>query len=39
MSASAYGFEPGVINVKQSLLIKPAGGKSHLPLTRADLYA
>lgn len=39
MAASAYGFESGNINVNQSLLSKPANGKSGLPLTRADLYA
>jgi hypothetical protein len=39
MSASAYGFETRVINVNQSLLAKPAGAESHLPLTRVDLYA
>ncbi len=38
MSASAYGFEAGYINVNQSLLAKPDRGKSNLPLTRADLY-
>jgi cyclopropane-fatty-acyl-phospholipid synthase len=39
MSASAYGFESGNINVNQSLLSKPANGNSNLPLTRIDLYA
>ncbi|MBM2848790.1 MAG: putative cyclopropane-fatty-acyl-phospholipid synthase [Anaerolineales bacterium] len=40
MSASAHGFESGNINVNQTLLAKMAsGGKSDLPLTRADLYA
>jgi cyclopropane-fatty-acyl-phospholipid synthase len=38
MSASAYGFESGSINVNQSLLAKMANGRSHVPLTRADLY-
>jgi len=38
LAASAYGFETGKINVNQSLLLKPANGKSNLPLTRADLY-
>ncbi len=38
MAASAYGFETGNINVNQSLLAKPANGKSNVPLTRADLY-
>jgi cyclopropane-fatty-acyl-phospholipid synthase len=40
MSASAYGFSAGSINVYQSLLVKPQGeGASDLPLTRADWYA
>ncbi len=40
MSASAHGFESGNINVNQTLLAKMAqGGKSNIPLTRADLYA
>ncbi|MGW8251704.1 MAG: class I SAM-dependent methyltransferase, partial [Anaerolineales bacterium] len=38
MSASAVGFESGSISVNQSLLSKPDGGQSHLPLTREDLY-
>lgn len=38
MSASAHAFETGMYNVYQSLLIKPDGGKSGLPLTRADWY-
>lgn len=38
MAASAYGFEAGNININQSLLAKPANGKSNLPLSRADLY-
>ena len=39
MSASAYGFESGDINVNQSLLARPDHGQCDLPLTRADLYA
>lgn len=40
MSASAYGFSAGSINVYQSLLVKQKGdGASSLPLTRADWYA
>jgi hypothetical protein len=40
MSASAYGFLAGSINVYQSLLLKQkADGSSDLPLTRADRYA
>lgn len=38
MSASAHGFETGNINVNQTLLAKPQGGKVGLPLSRADLY-
>lgn len=39
MAGAAHGFEMGNINVNQTLLAKPVGGRSHLPLTRADLYA
>jgi cyclopropane-fatty-acyl-phospholipid synthase len=39
MSGSAYGFSVGRINVYQALLVKPDGGRSGLPLTRADWYA
>ena len=39
LTSSAYGFESGNTNVNQTLLAKPAGGKSSVPLTRADLYA
>lgn len=39
MSASAYGFSAGNINVYQSLLVKQKrDGASNLPLTRADWY-
>jgi hypothetical protein len=39
MSASAYGFSTGKINVYQSLLVKQdSHGSSKLPLTRADWY-
>ncbi len=39
MSGSAHGFATGRLNVYQSLLAKPAeGGRSGLPLTRADWY-
>ncbi len=39
MSGSADGFETDQHNVYQSLLVKPGpGGRSGLPLTRADLY-
>ncbi len=40
MSASAYGFESGNINVNQTLLAKVTHeGKSNVPFSRADLYA
>ena len=39
MSASAYGFSTGKLNIYQSLLIKQeSDGRSNLPLTRADWY-
>ncbi len=39
MSASAYGFEAGNINVNQMLLAKMTSeGKSQVPMSRADLY-
>jgi len=39
MSASAYGFASGRLNVYQSLLAKPGeDGRSGLPLTRRDWY-
>jgi cyclopropane-fatty-acyl-phospholipid synthase len=38
MAASASSFESGGLNVNQTLLAKPAGGQSNLPLSRADLY-
>jgi len=38
MAASAHSFECGNISVNQTLLSKPLGGNSSLPLTRADLY-
>ena len=39
MSASAYGFSTGRLNVYQSLLVKrESDGSSKLPLTRADWY-
>ena len=39
MSASAHGFATGRLNVVQTLLAKPADGRSGLPLTRADILA
>lgn len=38
MAASAYGFEAGRICVNQTLLSRPADGRSNVPLTRADIY-
>jgi cyclopropane-fatty-acyl-phospholipid synthase len=38
MAGSAYRFEAGHLSVNQTVLAKPNQGKSHLPLTRADLY-
>ena len=39
MSASAYGFESGNINVNQTLLAKMThAGKSNVPFSRANLY-
>jgi cyclopropane-fatty-acyl-phospholipid synthase len=38
MAGSAHFFETGQLNVYQSLLAKATGGKSGLPLTRADWY-
>jgi cyclopropane-fatty-acyl-phospholipid synthase len=38
MAGSAHRFEAGQLSVNQTLLAKPNQGKSHLPLTRADLY-
>ena len=38
LAASAHSFEIGTVSIYQTLLSKPAGGNSFLPLTRADLY-
>lgn len=38
MSASAYGFDSGGINVYQALLSKTEAGRAELPLTRDDVY-
>lgn len=39
MSTGAEGFASGRINIIQTLLAKPdASGRSHLPLTREDIY-
>jgi cyclopropane-fatty-acyl-phospholipid synthase len=39
MTAAAYGFAQGRLNVLQTLFAKPRNGDAMLPLTRADLYA
>ena len=38
MAGSGYNFANGSMNLYQSLLAKPKGGQSSLPLTRADWY-
>ncbi len=38
LSGAAYRFRVGDNNVYQSLLVKPDGGRSGLPLTRTDWY-
>jgi cyclopropane-fatty-acyl-phospholipid synthase len=39
MAGSAHGFQTGRLNLYQTLLAKPDGGDSKLPLTRSDWYA
>ncbi|MGA7104653.1 MAG: cyclopropane-fatty-acyl-phospholipid synthase family protein [Candidatus Deferrimicrobiaceae bacterium] len=39
LNAAAYRFRVGVYNVYQSLLVKSDGGRSGLPLSRADWYS
>jgi cyclopropane-fatty-acyl-phospholipid synthase len=39
MAVACYAFESGIISVNQTLLSKPADGKTNLPPTRADIYA
>lgn len=39
LNGAAYRFRVGATNVYQSLLVKPDGGSSGLPLTREDWYA
>jgi cyclopropane-fatty-acyl-phospholipid synthase len=40
MSAGAFGFRTGAINLAQALFARPdARGRSNVPLTRDDLYA
>jgi cyclopropane-fatty-acyl-phospholipid synthase len=38
MSGATLGFRSGVYNLTQSLLVKPDGHRSGVPLTRADWY-
>jgi cyclopropane-fatty-acyl-phospholipid synthase len=38
MAACAYSFRTGRLNLYQTLLSRPAGDNSRLPLTRADWY-
>jgi len=38
MAGAAYRFRIGQYNLYQILLVKPAGGTTELPLTRADWY-
>jgi len=38
MAGSAHAFRSGRLNVYQTLLAKPLGGESGLPLTREDWY-
>lgn len=38
LAGTAYEFQCGRVNLHQSLLVKPNGGQSGLPLTRRDWY-
>jgi cyclopropane-fatty-acyl-phospholipid synthase len=38
LAGTAYEFQCGRVNLHQSLLVKPKGGQSGLPLTRHDWY-
>ena len=38
LPGSAYGFAAGLLNVYQTVLLKPDKGRSGLPLTRKDWY-
>lgn len=38
MGMASWQFSRGEFGVFQSLLQKPTGGESGLPLTRADIY-
>jgi cyclopropane-fatty-acyl-phospholipid synthase len=39
MAGSAHGFQKGMLNLYQALLVKPDAGRSELPLTREDWYS
>lgn len=39
MGMAAWQFARGEFGVFQSLLVKPTGGESEMPLSRADIYA
>jgi cyclopropane-fatty-acyl-phospholipid synthase len=38
LPGSAYGFAAGLLNLYQTVLVKPLEGRSGLPLTRKDWY-
>jgi cyclopropane-fatty-acyl-phospholipid synthase len=38
LPGSAYGFAAGLLNLYQTVLVKPVEGRSGLPLTRKDWY-
>ena len=38
LAGTAYEFQCGRVNLHQSLLVKPNGGRSGVPLTRRDWY-
>jgi len=38
LAGTAYEFQCGRVNLHQSLLVKPQGGRSGVPLTRQDWY-
>ena len=39
LAGTAYEFQCGRVNLHQSLLVKPNGGRSGVPLTREDWYS
>jgi cyclopropane-fatty-acyl-phospholipid synthase len=39
MAGSAHGFQKGMLNLYQALLVKADAGRSELPLTREDWYS